>query len=297
MKNFHYLTLAALLMFYGCGNTAEYDACGNFESDEVLVVSQGAGQLLWFDVQEGATVKEGLVLGTIDTVQLGLQRTQLTAQLKSLASSRPDIETQVASLKSQIANLESEKVRINNLVSKGAAASKQLDDINAQLSVLEKQLSAQITSLKKNSSTLDHNASSVKAQIDMVNDRIAKCSIASPVDGTVIAKYVNRGEVVNPGTPLFKVADLENMYLRAYFTSDQLGSINLGDTVKLTADFGADQQYEYEGKIVWISSESEFTPKAIQTRNTRANLVYAVKIAVKNDGRLKLGMYGEVTLQ
>ncbi len=297
MKNLHCLMVAALLMCCGCGNTADYDACGNFEADEVLVVAQGAGQLLSFDVREGMSVAKGDVLGLVDTVQLGLQKVQLDAQLRSVGSSRPDVEDQVAALRSQVANLKSEKVRIGNLVAKGAVPSKQLDDIEAQLDVLEKQLSAQTSVLKKSVASVDHNATALAAQIEMVSDRIAKCHISSPAGGTVISKYVNEGEVVNIGTPLFKVADLENVYLRAYFTSDQLGGVNLGDSVKVVADFGGDQQYDYEGKIVWISSESEFTPKAVQTRNTRANLVYAVKVAVKNDGRLKLGMYGEVTLQ
>ena len=260
----------------------------------MLVAGQGTGQLLTFDLQEGMQVAKGVDLGLIDTLQLHLQKVQLEAQMNSLKSSRPDIEVQIAALHRQIENLNSEKSRVEKLIAKGAAPSKQLDDINAQIETVQAQLSAQTQSLSQNSKAIDFNASALATQIAMIEDRIAKCRISSPVDGTVIARYVNAGELVNIGTPLFKVADLGNMYLRAYFTSDQLGQVNLGDEVEVIADFGGDQQYSYLGKIIWISSESEFTPKAIQTRNTRANLVYAVKIAVRNDGRLKLGMYGEV---
>lgn len=285
---------AAVALCCACGNEAEYDACGSFEAEEILVASQGAGELLWLDVQEGSTVEEGTVVGVIDTVQLHLQRVQLEAQAASVQSARPDIESQVASLRKQIANLESERARVEKLVARNAVPTKQMDDIEAQLGVLESQLAAQLRALKSNSSAIDYNASAIAAQIASIDDRIAKCRIASPIGGTVIACYKHAGELVAMGTPLMKVADLDNVYLRAYFTSDQLAQVNLGDEVTVTADFGGDQQYTYPGRVTWISPESEFTPKAIQTRNTRANLVYAVKIAVKNDGRIKLGMYGEV---
>lgn len=296
MRYLQILLAVAAVLCSSCSGKTEFDACGNFEADEILVSSQGTGQLMWSDIQEGMTVTAGNTLGIIDTVQQYLQKAQLESQLKSVMSSRPDVESQVASLRSQIANLKSEKSRLERLVAKGAAPTKQVDDIKAQIVILESQLDAQLSALSKNTSAVEFNANAISAQIDMVEDKISKCHIVSPVNGTVIAKYIHAGELVGMGTPIMKVADLENMFLRAYFTSDQLGSIVLGDKVTVTADFGGEQQFQYEGKIVWISSESEFTPKSIQTRNTRANLVYAVKIAVRNDGRLKIGTYGEVNI-
>lgn len=296
MRYLQILLAVAAVLCSSCSGKTEFDACGNFEADEILVSSQGTGQLMWSDIQEGMTVTAGNTLGIIDTVQLYLQKAQLESQLKSVMSSRPDVESQVASLRSQIANLKSEKSRLERLVAKGAAPTKQVDDIKAQIVILERQLDAQLSALSKNTSAVEFNANAISAQIDMIEDKISKCHIVSPVNGTVIAKYIHAGELVGMGTPIMKVADLENMFLRAYFTSDQLGSIVLGDKVTVTADFGGEQQFQYEGKIVWISSESEFTPKSIQTRNTRANLVYAVKIAVRNDGRLKIGTYGEVNI-
>lgn len=296
MRYLQILLAVVAVLCSSCSGKTEFDACGNFEADEILVSSQGTGQLMWSDIQEGMTVTAGNTLGIIDTVQLYLQKAQLESQLKSVMSSRPDVESQVASLRSQIANLKSEKSRLERLVAKGAAPTKQVDDIKAQIVILESQLDAQLSALSKNTSAVEFNANAISAQIDMIEDKISKCHIVSPVNGTVIAKYIHAGELVGMGTPIMKVADLENMFLRAYFTSDQLGSIVLGDKVTVTADFGGEQQFQYEGKIVWISSESEFTPKSIQTRNTRANLVYAVKIAVRNDGRLKIGTYGEVNI-
>lgn len=296
MRYLQILLAVVAVLCSSCSGKTEFDACGNFEADEILVSSQGTGQLMWSDIQEGMTVTAGNTLGIIDTVQLYLQKAQLESQLKSVMSSRPDVESQVASLRSQIANLKSEKSRLERLVAKGAAPTKQVDDIKAQIVILESQLDAQLSALSKNTSAVEFNANAISAQIDMIEDKISKCHIVSPVNGTVIAKYIHAGELVGMGTPIMKVADLENMFLRAYFTSDQLGSIVLGDKVTVTADFGGEQQFQYEGKIVWISSESEFTPKSIQTRNTRANLVYAVKIAIRNDGRLKIGTYGEVNI-
>ncbi|MGM9743096.1 MAG: HlyD family secretion protein [Candidatus Cryptobacteroides sp.] len=295
----HLLILPAALAAFlaaSCANETRFDACGTFEADEVLVSSQGAGQLMWFNAEEGALLSKGDYVGLVDTVQLHLQKVQLQAQMKSVLSSRPDIGKQVSWLKSRIATQKTEKERIERLVARGAAPSKQLDDIVSEIKVLEDQLDAQFSSLSKNASSIDHNAVSLDAQIAIVDDRIARCSIVSPVSGTVLSKYVSAGELVTQGTPLIRVADLESVYLRAYFTSGQIAEIKLGDTVTVTADFGGDRQYQYEGRISWISQESEFTPKAIQTRDTRESLVYAVKIAVKNDGRIKLGMYGTVNL-
>ncbi|MBQ7855619.1 MAG: HlyD family efflux transporter periplasmic adaptor subunit [Alistipes sp.] len=294
MKRIIYIAAAVLVA--SCGKEAEFDAQGTFEATEVVVSAEAMGRILYFDAEEGTTVVAGEVVGAVDSVQLHLQRKQLAAQQSALLASRPDVKAQVASLKEQIAKQRSELQRVNNMLRDGASTTKQRDDIEAQIRVLESQLSATISTLDKNTASINDNAAAMEAQIELLGDRIAKCRIVSPVSGTVLVKYAEAGELATAGKPLMKVADLENIYLRAYFTSDQLSTIKLGDEVTVTADFGGDERYDYTGRIAWISAESEFTPKSIQTRDSRANLVYAVKIAVKNDGRLKIGLAGEVRL-
>ena len=290
------LYISATMLVVSCGPKVEYDAQGTFEATEVVVSSEATGRILDFDVEEGTPVTSGATVGTIDSLQLHLQRKQLAAQLSALLGSRPDIRTQAASLREQIAKQQTERTRVKNMLRDGAATQKQLDDIEAQIRVLESQLSATLSTLNKNTATINDNAAALEAQIAALDDRIAKCRIMSPASGTVLVKYAEVGELAAVGKPLMKIADLDNVYLRAYFTSDQLADIKLGDKVKVTADFGGDKRFDYEGRIAWIASESEFTPKTIQTQDSRANLVYAVKIAVVNDGRLKIGLAGEVVL-
>lgn len=290
------LYIAAAVLAVSCGKEAEFDAQGTFEATEIVVSAEAVGKILNFEAEEGTSVVAGEVIGVIDSVQLHLQRKQLAAQQQALLASRPDIKAQAASLKEQIAKQRSELQRVNNMLADGAATTKQRDDIESHIRVLESQLSATLSTLNSNNATINGNAAAIEAQMEILNDRIEKCRIISPVSGTVLVKYAQAGELAAVGKPLMKVADLENIYLRAYFTSDLLSKIKLGSDVVVTADFGGDERYNYDGRIVWISSESEFTPKTIQTRDSRANLVYAVKIAVKNDGRLKIGLAGEVRL-
>lgn len=285
-----------LLILAGCSRSESFDATGTFEATEVTVSAEAPGRILAFDVNEGDRIAQGQTVGTIDTVQLYLQKMQLERQIASVRSNRPDISKQVTALQEQIAQQETERARVKRLLDDGAATTKQLDDIDASLKILNGQLEATLSTLRNNTASIDENSSSIELQIAQVEDRLAKCRIVSPVTGTVLAKYAETGELASTGRPLMKVADLDHIYLRAYFTSEQLAALQLGQEVTVTADFGADEQYEYPGHIIWIASESEFTPKNIQTRNTRANLVYAVKIAVENDGRLKIGLYGEVNL-
>ena len=285
-----------LLILAGCSRSESFDATGTFEATEVTVSAEASGRILAFDVNEGDRIAQGQTVGTIDTVQLYLQKMQLERQIASVRSNRPDISKQVTALQEQIAQQETERTRVKRLLDDGAATTKQLDDIDASLKILNGQLEATLSTLRNNTASIDENSSSIELQIAQVEDRLAKCRIVSPVTGTVLAKYAETGELASTGRPLMKVADLDHIYLRAYFTSEQLAALQLGQEVTVTADFGADEQYEYPGHIIWIASESEFTPKNIQTRNTRANLVYAVKIAVENDGRLKIGLYGEVNL-
>jgi len=241
-------------------------------------------------------VKAGEKVGTIDSLQLYLQHKQLSAQLSALLDSRPDKKAQVASLREQIAKQKSELKRVKNMLKDGAATQKQYDDIEAHIRILKSQLSATLSNLDKNTAAINSNAEALEAQIEALDDLISKCSIVSPVEGIILVKYAEAGELATMGRPLMKIANLDNIYLRAYFTSNQLANLKLGDEVTVTADFGGTELYDYKGRITWISSESEFTPKTIQTEDSRANLVYAVKIAVKNDGRLKIGLSGNVTL-
>ena len=294
MKRIVYIVAAMLAV--SCGTEAEFDAQGTFEATEVIISSEAAGRILSFDIEEGMAINADEPLAVIDSVQLHLQRSQLEAQLSALLNSRPDVQTQVASLREQIATLKVEQRRIENMLRDGAATEKQKDDVDAQIRILESQLSATLSTLNTNTSTINSNAEAIRVQISALNDRIGKCRAVSPISGTVLVKYAQEGELATVGKPLVKIADLGNIYLRAYFTSDQLASIKLGDEVTVTADFGGEERYDYVGRVAWISAESEFTPKTIQTKDSRANLVYAVKIAVENDGRLKIGLAGEVKL-
>ena len=294
MKRFVYIAITLLMV--SCGEKSEFDAQGTFEATEVIVSSEANGRIISFNIEEGNMVDANTIIGTIDSVQLYLQRKQLEAQQSAILASRPDIKKQVSSLKEEIAKQKVELKRIGNMLRDGAATQKQYDDIEAHIRILEGKLDATLSTLTKNASTIDDNSAALEAQISALDDRIEKCKIVSPINGTVLVKYAEAGELATVGKPLMKVADLENIYLRAYFTSNQLADIKLGESVTVIADFGEDNRYEYDGKITWISAESEFTPKTIQTKESRSNLVYAVKIAVKNDGRIKIGLSGEVKL-
>ena len=294
MKKVIYIAMALLAI--SCTKEAEFDAQGTFEATEVVVSSEATGRILNFDIEEGMAIAANQTVGTIDSLQLHLQRKQLVAQQSALLASRPDVKKQVAALREQIAKQKTELRRVDNMLRDGAATQKQKDDIEAQIKILEGQLEAKLSTLDKNTSTINGNSVVLEAQIAALDDRISKCRIISPVGGTVLVKYAEAGELASAGKPLMKIADLKNIYLRAYFTSGQLANVKLGDEVKVVADFGGTERYDYTGRVAWISSESEFTPKTIQTKDSRANLVYAVKIAVENDGRLKIGLAGEVVL-
>lgn len=298
MKKAKYQVAAVLaaLLLASCSGTTDYDATGIFEATTVTVAAETAGRILALDVAEGDSVAAGQRLAVVDTTMLALQQKQLRSQRQSAQSSSPDIAAQVASLRSQIAHQESECGRLSRLLADGAATQKQYDDAEAALRILRKQLDAQLSTLGKSRSSISDNAEALFYQQEQIEERIARSVISSPLTGTVLLKYAEAGEYASPGKPLVKLADMDNIYLRSYFTASQLADIRLGQQVTVIADFGGDRQYEYPGTITWIAQESEFTPKSIQTNDTRANLVYAVKVAVRNDGRLKLGQYGEVRL-
>ncbi|MBD5367026.1 MAG: HlyD family efflux transporter periplasmic adaptor subunit [Bacteroides sp.] len=288
--------VAALFILAACDNTADYDATGIFETTTVTVSAETAGKIISFAISEGDSVGAGQNIAVIDTTLLELQQLQLGSQRQSAESSLPDVAAQAAALRTQIAHQQHECDRLSRLLSDGATTQKQFDDAKAQLSVLNGQLAALLSTLGKNRSSISENALAIQYQLEQIADQITKSKISSPLDGTILVKYAEPGEYAVPGKPLCKIADLNNMYLRSYFTANQLADVKIGQNVTVIADFGGDEQYEYPGTITWIAQESEFTPKSIQTKDSRANLVYAVKVAVKNDGRLKLGQYGEVRL-
>ncbi len=278
-----------------CSNSEKYfDATGTFEATEVTVSSEQNGKLICLNISEGDRVEAGQEVGLTDTVQLYLQARQIGATKLIYATQRPDTEKQVAATRQQIAKAEQEFQRFNGLWQEGAANRKQVDDAKSQIDVLQKQLYAQLSTLQNSTKSLNAQMETANVQCLQVADQLRKCHITSPISGVVLSKYAEAGEFAVVGKPLFKVAELDNMFLRAYVTSAQLSNIKLGQDVKVYADFGAGDRKEYDGKIIWISAKSEFTPKTILTDDERADIVYAVKIAVKNDGYVKIGMYGEV---
>lgn len=286
---------ASLLTLASCGNSEKaYDATGTFEATEVTVSAEQSGRLLTFDICEGDKVAEGIEVGLIDTTQLCLKLRELDATRTILQSQMPDKEAQIAATRQQLAKARQERQRYAELVADGAAPRKMLDDAANQVLVLQKQLDAQISALDTQLSTLNSQLSAVDVQVDLLRDQLRKCHISAPVSGTIIEKYVEYGEFVTTGKPLFKMADTEQMFLRSYVTSAQLQNIKVGQPAWVFADYSDGQKKEYDGTVTWISSRSEFTPKSIQTDDERADLVYALKVAIRNDGNVKIGMYGEV---
>lgn len=295
MRNFLSIISAMTLLTACSGSDSKYDASGVFEVTEVMVSARVAGEIMDLDIDEGTEVTAGEPVGYIDTVQLFLQRLQLEANVKAAESRICDVEKQTAALLQQIDTQKKEQTRFENLVNANAGNRKQLDDITAAINLLEKQLDAQTETLINGNANAKAQAEALKAQIALTDDMISKSTIASPVDGTVMAKYVEKGELAVQGRTLFKVANINDMYLKTYITSGQITGLKIGQEVKVFADSGDSDRKEYRGVISWISDKAEFTPKTIQTRDERANLVYAVKIKVQNDGYIKRGMYGEVS--
>lgn len=291
-----YLYCFIALVTGACDHGVDYDATGIFEATTVTVSSETSGKILFLDIAEGDSVTIGQTIAVIDTALLVLQQKQLNSTRSSAVSSTPDISAQASALRTQIAHQQHECDRYARLLADGATTQKQYDDAKALLGTLQGQLTALLSTLDKNRTSISDNAVAINYQAEQIEEQISKSSIKSPLSGTVLTKYAEPGEFATPGRPLVKIANLDKIYLRAYFTASQLSDLKIGQKVTVIADFGGDKQFEYPGTITWIAEESEFTPKSIQTKDSRANLVYAVKIAVRNDGRLKLGQYGEVRL-
>ena len=284
-------------MMVACGgNENAYDATGTFEATETTVYAEQSGALLTFSVNEGDHIEAGKEVGLIDTTQTWLKIRQLDATKEVYQSQKPDMERQIAATRQQLSKAQQDEQRYRELVADGAAPSKMLDDASSQVKVLQKQLDAQISSLSTSTRSLDKQTVAANVQIEQLRDMLRKCHIVTPTKGTVLEKYVERGEFVTIGKPLFKIADTEQMFMRAYVTSAQLQNIRIGQHVKVFADYGDGQKKAYDGTVSWISSRSEFTPKTILTDDERADLVYAVKVAIKSDGYVKIGMYGELKL-
>lgn len=295
MKTSHILLYLVGTMLIACsGRNSDYDASGSFEATEIIVSSEANGKILHLDITEGQHLEKGQVVGSIDSTQLYLQKMSLQANARGVRAQQPNISTQTAAIEEQIATLERERSRTQNLIKENAANQKQLDDINSQIEVLRNQLSAQKSTLQKSTANISAQSSAMEIQAAQIDDLLEKCTITSPITGTVLNKYAEAGELAGQGTPLFKVADINNMILRAYVTNDQLSQLKLNNKVEVWVDAGDGKMRSYEGTLSWISDKAEFTPKTIQTKNERANLVYAIKINVPNDGYLKIGMYGEV---
>jgi HlyD family secretion protein len=311
MKRLILLTTVSTIAFISCNkNGKNYDASGTFEADEVIVSSELGGKILSFSAEEGSVIAKDSVVGLVDAGNLSLQKEQVEASIQSLGERTADagpqvqlLENQLVVQQSQMDNLLHEKQRIENLIKADAATGKQLDDINAQVDVVKKQMEVtrqQVNVQKSNIATQNRSVLSESKPLSkraaQIDDQMRRANIINPISGTVITKYAQEGEITAPGKALYKIADLSTLTLRAYLSGSQLSQIKLGQTVKVLVDDGKDKYREAPGTITWISDKAEFTPKTIQTKEERANLVYAIKIKVKNDGYLKIGMYGEVKL-
>jgi len=309
MKHIVFIALIAISMLTACKNgNGNADASGTFEANEVIVSAESSGKLTSFTVEEGQLIAKDSVVGTVDATNISLQKEQVESSIQALGEKTVDVSPQVKLLEDQLAvqqsqlnNLLHEQGRIQNLLKQDAATGKQLDDINAQVDVAKRSMNVtrqQIQVQQNNVATQNRSILSegkpLQKRVAQLEDQLKKTTIMNPVAGTVLTKYAEQGEITSTGKALYKIADLSTITLRAYITGTQLSQVKLGQSVKVLVDDGAKKYKEYSGTISWVSDKAEFTPKTIQTKDERANLVYATKIKVKNDGYLKIGMYGEV---
>lgn len=284
--------VALVLLALGACKTGEKksDAYGNFEAVETIVSSEMPGKLLTMDAKLGDLLQPGKLIALIDTTELFLKKLQAQAQLVSIETKKQNVSAQINVYKEQKKNVQTTQQRIDKMFADKAATQQQVDDINGQINVLDKQISATNTQFQLIGSEMEV----VKRQLDLISEQLTKCRINSPIKGTVLETYLENGELATPGKPVLKMADLSNLELKVYVSGTQLSQVKLGSEVKVLIDSDAKEMQPISGKITWISSESEFTPKIIQTKEERVKLMYAVKISVANDGRLKIGMPGEV---
>lgn len=289
------LFIAALLIASSCKRgDGDTSATGRFEADETVISAEYPGKIIELYAAEGAKVIAGDVLAVTDTIQLYLQRARLIASFEAVKARKTDIDKQTAAVKQQIEYLSRERERAHRLLVAGAGNAKPVDDFDSQILTLKKQLEAQISAIVNGNMSADREAEALKVQIAQTDEMLKSSRIKSPLSGTIIVKYISNGEIAAPGKPLFRIANLEKMTLKAYVGAKQLSMVAVGDTVDVETGFDEQTTRKYTGVITWISQEAEFTPKSVQTRDERSNLVYAVKVSVKNDGFLKSGMYGDL---
>ncbi|HEY3402334.1 MAG TPA: efflux RND transporter periplasmic adaptor subunit [Ohtaekwangia sp.] len=290
--------LLLLLSLDSCDDTGmSHDAAGSFEAVETIISAEANGKILLLNIEEGQELSPGQIIGHIDSTQIYARKLQLLQNKKAILSGRPQSGIQTDALKKELANAVLDRDRTANLVKGGVATQKQLDDANAKVTTLQAKISAQESSLQTTTTSLNEQAGTVDAQLTEVNDQLNKCIITNPLKGTVLSKYAEQYEMTAPGRPLYKIADLSSIILRAYITGDQLSQVKLDQKVKVFTDDGSGGFKENEGVVTWVNDKAEFTPKTIQTKNERANLVYAIKVKVRNDGSYKIGMYGEIGFQ
>jgi HlyD family secretion protein len=283
--------IPVILFLASCsGGKGDSDAWGTFESTEVIISSEVSGKILRFDIEEGQVLKPGTQIGLIDTTDWLLKRDQLMSQKISIASKYPNVASQIAVQEQQLKNLQVEKSRLEKMFKDGAATKKQLDDISGSIDLVQKQ----IQSIETQNASVGGELGSLSKQIEQINENLKRCHIINNVDGTVLEKYAEANEMTATGKALYKIANLNELFLRVYISGAQLPSVKIGDKVDVLVDKDENSKQKLEGEVSWISSSAEFTPKIIQTKEERVNLVYAVKVRVKNDGTLKIGMPGEI---
>ncbi len=296
MKKYIILSNLFIIIFLSSCNSGKnnFDASGTFETIETIVSSEVNGKIIQLNIEEGQAIEQGALIAVIDTSQLYLKKKQLKATINSILSRQPEIAKQLSSLQEQILTTEREKKRIENLVKSEAVGTKQLDDINSNLKILNKQYIALQSNLEISKNGLNQDIVPLQVQIEQTQDLIEKSKILNPIKGVVLSKYAESNEITALGKPICKIARLDELVFRMYVSGDQLPLLKTGQSLNITIDAGNGEKKDVKGKITWISSEAEFTPKTIQTKDERANLVYAIKLLVPNDGSIKLGMYGEV---
>lgn len=297
VRHFIFVILA-VICFVSCDNGKnQSDAYGVFEATEITVSAENNGKMLFFEAQEGAFYAKGAELGTIDTFHYCLQIKQLEYSIRAAMARRPDMPTQIRSLQEKLTTLEKERVRAATLVEANAIEAKKLDDLDAEILITKSQIEAMKSNLNMQSQSILEEVEAMRFQKMQLEDALAKCKIRSPINGVILKKYVEPEELVFQGKPLFKIANLENMYIKVYVSEDMLSSLKYGQKTDVFMDAPEGEQKKFEGEIVWVSPKAEFTPKMIQTKKERVNLVYAVKIAFENDGSAKIGMPGDVVFK
>lgn len=289
------VAVAGLILFItSCNNEVTFDASGTFEAVEIIISAEANGVIKELNIEEGQNLQAGQYIGYVDSIQLFLKKKQLESQMEALLAKKPNIAVQISALQEQLKAAEIEQKRVANLVKSEAATTKQLDDINSQIEIIKKQIDAQKSTLVISSDGINKDVLPMQVQVEQLDDQLQKCRIVNPLNGTVLTKYAEQNEMAITGKALYKIADLSTIILRAYISANQLPPVKLNQKVKIHTDDGSGGFTEDEGIITWISDKAEFTPKTIQTKDERANMVYAVKIKMKNDGTYKIGMYGEI---